>query len=119
MDTFKNTQNITKCNNNNYIRVVKITQNGPCRTLLHKEICSINNFGQIIGFGGRVIDDQKILMVHGSALEPTYGYVYPDAGLILLNGDAGFLFKVGDYKKLFRLSHPDLNKNRVPPILRL
>tara|TARA_A100001037_G_C14802155_1_gene479392 strand:- start:106 stop:333 length:228 start_codon:yes stop_codon:yes gene_type:complete len=65
MDTFKNTQNITKCNNNNYIRVVKITQNGPRRTLLHKEICSINNFGQIIlpkdyysaGYYERLTDD--------------------------------------------------------------
>jgi putative phosphoesterase len=39
-----------------------------------------------------VIDGQKVLMVHGSPEEPTYGYVYPDTDLSGFTSDADWVF---------------------------
>lgn len=39
-----------------------------------------------------VIDDQKVLLVHGSPTDPTYGYVYPDTDLAGFAPDADWVF---------------------------
>lgn len=39
-----------------------------------------------------VIDDQKVLLVHGSPTDPTYGYVYPDTDLAGFVHDADWVF---------------------------
>jgi putative phosphoesterase len=39
-----------------------------------------------------VIDGQKVLLVHGSPADPTYGYVYPDTDLAGFAPDADWVF---------------------------
>jgi putative phosphoesterase len=39
-----------------------------------------------------VIDGQKLLLVHGSPADPTYGYVYPDSDLSGFAPDADWVF---------------------------
>jgi putative phosphoesterase len=39
-----------------------------------------------------VINDQKVLLVHGSPTDPTYGYVYPDTDLAGFAPDADWVF---------------------------
>ena len=39
-----------------------------------------------------VIDGQKLLLVHGSPADPTYGYVYPDSDLSDFAADADWVF---------------------------
>lgn len=39
-----------------------------------------------------VIDGQKVLLVHGSPTDPTYGYVYPNTDLACFSPDADWVF---------------------------
>lgn len=39
-----------------------------------------------------MIDGQKVLLVHGSPSDPTYGYVYPDTDLAAFTPDADWVF---------------------------
>jgi putative phosphoesterase len=39
-----------------------------------------------------VVDGQRILLVHGSPADPTYGYVYPDTDLTGFSPDADWVF---------------------------
>ncbi len=39
-----------------------------------------------------LIDGQKVLLVHGSPTDPTYGYVYPDTDLAGFKPDADWVF---------------------------
>lgn len=49
-----------------------------------------------------VIDGQKLLLVHGSPTDPTYGYVYPDTDLAGFTPDADWVFMGNTHRPFIR-----------------
>ena len=49
-----------------------------------------------------VIDGQKLLLVHGSPRDPTYGYVYPDTDLSGFTPDADWVFMGNTHRPFIR-----------------
>lgn len=49
-----------------------------------------------------VIDGQRVLLVHGSPEDPTYGYVYPDTDLTGLARDSDWVFMANTHRPFIR-----------------
>lgn len=58
----------------------------------HLTLAQLDMIASWPAFRHEVIDDQKLLLVHGSPADPTYGYVYPDTDLAGFSPDADWAF---------------------------